>query len=107
MAKEIVKHFRMTTQEAKAFHEKAEAAGMKESEYFRLLITQKPNDYLEIRSGLKALINEVNRVGVNINEIVHNNNSMLYREEDKQRLVAYMRRLNEMVAEVVAAFGYY
>ena len=80
---------------------------MKESEYFRLLITQKPNDYPEIRSGLKALINEVNRVGVNINEIVHNNNSMLYREEDKQRLVAYMRRLNEMVAEVVAAFGYY
>ena len=33
-------------------------AGMTEAEYFRLLITQQPNDYLEIRSGLKDLVND-------------------------------------------------
>ena len=80
---------------------------MSESEYFRLLITQKPNDYPEIRYSIKELINEVNRIGVNINEIVHNNNSELYRVADKERLVAYMRRLNETVDEVVVKLGYH
>lgn len=107
MAKEIVKHFRLTTEEAEAFSKLAERAGMKESEYFRLLITQKPNDYPELRNGLKSLINEVNRIGVNINEIVHNNNSHLYREQDKNRLIAYMRRLNETLEKAVTDFGYH
>lgn len=37
----------------------------------------------------------LNRIGVNINEIVFNNNSNLYRTADKERLIVYMRRLNE------------
>ena len=69
MAKEVVKHFRLTAHDAGIFADKAKDAGMKESEYFRLLITQEPNDYPEVRQGLKALINEVNRIGVNINAI--------------------------------------
>ena len=107
MAKEIVKHFRLTAHDAGIFSEKAQRAGMKESEYFRLLVTQEPNDYPEVRQALKALINEVNRIGVNINEIVHNNNSGLYRESDRIRLVAYMRKLNEEVERVVAVLGYH
>lgn len=70
------------------FRKKAEEAGMTESDYFRLLITQQPSDYPEIRGGIKVLINEVNRIGVNINEIVFNNNSNLYRTADKERLIA-------------------
>lgn len=107
MAKEVVKHFRLTAEEAEAFSGLAAEAGMKEAEYFRLLITQKPNDYPEVRSGLKSLINEVNRIGVNINEVVYNNNSRLYREQDKNRLIAYMRRLNETVEKAVDDFGYH
>ena len=107
MAKEIVKHFRLTAEEAEAFFFFSGEAGMKEAEYFRLLITQKPNDYPEVRSGLKSLINEVNRIGVNINEVVYNNNSKLYREQDKNRLIAYMRRLNETVEKAVEEFGYH
>lgn len=80
---------------------------MKEAEYFRLLITQKPNDYPEVRSGLKSLINEVNCIGVNINEVVHNNNSRLYSEQDKKRPIAYMRRLNETIEKAVEDFGYH
>lgn len=105
MAKDVVKHYRMTSEEAAAFRKKAQDAGMTESEYFRLLITQKPSDYPEIRSGLKSLINEVNRIGVNINEIVYNNNSTLYRQPDKDRLFAYMRRLNETVKKAVDEIG--
>ena len=85
----------------------AEEAGMTESDYFRLLITQQPSDYPEIRGGIKVLINEVNRIGVNINEIVFNNNSNLYRTADKERLIAYMRRLNETLAKVVDDCGYH
>ena len=107
MAKEVVKHYRLTTEDAEEFREKAAEAGMTESDYFRLLITQEPNDYPEIRGGLKSLINEVNRIGVNINEIVYNNNSSLYKQIDKERLVAYMRRLNETMAKAVDTFGYH
>lgn len=82
MAKDVVKHYRLTTDDAAAFRKKAEEAGMTESDYFRLLITQQPSDYPEIRGGIKVLINEVNRIGVNINEIVFNNNSNLYRTAD-------------------------
>ena len=95
MAKEIVKHYRLTSEDAKAFSDKAKEAGLTEADYFRLLITQEPNDYPEIRGGLKSLINEINRIGVNINEIVYNNNSKLYRQSDKERLLAYMRRLRK------------
>lgn len=107
MAKDVVRNYRLTKQDADRLREKAEEAGMSEAEYFRLLITQKPNDYPEIRYSIKELINEVNRIGVNINEIVHNNNSELYRVADKERLVAYMRRLNETVDEVVVKLGYH
>ncbi len=107
MPKDVVKHYRLSEEEAKAFKKKASEAGMTESDYFRLLITQEPNDYPEIRVGIKSLINEVNRIGVNINEIVYNNNSRLYRQSDKDRLIAYMRRLNDTVEKAVTDFGYH
>ena len=92
MAKDVVKHYRLTTDDAAAFRKKAEEAGMTESDYFRLLITQQPSDYPEIRGGIK---------------IVFNNNSNLYLTADKERLIAYMRRLNETLAKVVDDCGYH
>lgn len=73
---------------------------MTESEYLRLMISQKPNDYPEIRILLRELINEVNHIGININQIVRNHNSGIYSEDDKKRLVAYMRKLNMEVNNV-------
>lgn len=105
MTKDVVKHYRMTTEDARAFHEKAEQAGMTEAEYFRLLITQQPSDYPEIRNGLKDLVNEVNRIGVNVNEIVYHHNAALYSQADKERLYAYMRKLNETVKKAVKEIG--
>ena len=72
--------------------DKAGAAGMCEADYLRLLITQKPNDYPEIRILLKDLINEVNAIGNNINQITRNYNSKLYRTEDRELLSAYMKK---------------
>ena len=105
MTKDVVKHYRMTREDAKTFHEKAEQAGMTEAEYFRLLITQQPSDYPEIRNGLKDLVNEVNRIGVNVNEIVYHHNAALYSQADKERLYAYMQKLNETVKKAVKEIG--
>lgn len=105
MAKEVRKTYRMTEAQAKLLAKQAEEAGMSEAEYIRFLISQKPMDYPEIREEVHTLINEVNRVGVNINEVVHNNNSQLYSEEDKERLIAYMRKLNALLNKKVKDIG--
>lgn len=96
---------RLTPDEAKMVNENAKAAGMNESAYIRLMINQKPNDYPEIRILLKSLINEVNHIGVNINQIVKNHNSNFYNESEKERLVAYLRKLIVTVDEAVKSIG--
>ena len=78
---------------------------MNEAEYIRLLISQKPNDYPEVRKLLKELINEINRIGININQIVFNSNAQLYSKKDKEQLVAYMKKLNQSVSEAVVKIG--
>ena len=65
----IRKTLRLMPEEAKMLAKKACDNGMNEAEYIRLLISQKPNDYPEIRKILKELINEVNRIGINLDEI--------------------------------------
>lgn len=99
--KTVVKPFRMTQKEADRLRAGAESRGLKESEYIRLLLSQKPNDYPEIRILLRELINEVNAIGNNINQITRSHNSKLYREEDRELLTAYMKKLNLLVKEAV------
>lgn len=101
----ILKTLRLTPEEEKVLQERCKQLGMKEAEYFRFLLSQKPNDYPEIRVLIKELINEVNHVGTNINQVVRNNNSKVYSESDKQHLLAYMRRLNVTVEEAVRKLG--
>ncbi|MDE7330877.1 MAG: MobC family plasmid mobilization relaxosome protein [Lachnospiraceae bacterium] len=40
-------------------------------------------------------------MGGNINQIVKNNNSHLYRESDKINLIKYMEEINGLVKELV------
>ncbi len=105
MGMNLRKAYRLTEEQNAELQQKVKELGMTESEFIRLLITQRPKDYPEIRSMLNSLINEVNRIGVNINEIVHNNNSVLYSDSDKTRLMAYMQKLNEMVNKAVTDIG--
>lgn len=105
MSMNLRKAYRLTEEQNEELQAKVSELGMTESEFIRLLITQRPKDYPEIRQMLNSLINEVNRIGVNINEIVHNNNSMLYSDSDKIRLLAYMHKLNEAVNKAVNDIG--
>lgn len=103
--KTVQKLFRLSVEEAALLSEKAKAAGISESAYLRLMIRQKPNDYPEIRTLLRELINEINHIGVNVNQIVKNNNSNFYLPEDKEHLMAYMKKLNQVVKEAVVQIG--
>ena len=105
MAMELRKAYRLTREQDEELKRKVAQLGMTESEFIRLLITEKPKDYPEIRQMLTSLIGEVNRIGVNINEIVHNNNSALYSDSDKSRLFAYMLKLNEKLSKAVDSIG--
>lgn len=101
----IKKTLRLMPREAQTLAENAKESKMSEAAYLRLLISQKPEDYPQIRECLNTLINEVNAIGININQLVRNNNSRIYRSEDKVQLIAYMKKLNLLVQEVVAAIG--
>lgn len=101
----IKKMVRLMPSEAKMLHEKSSAMRMNEAEYMRFLISQNPKDYPEIRKLLKDLINEVNHIGVNINQIVFNHNAGLYKESDKEHLLAYMKKLNSAVDQAVSSIG--
>ena len=105
MAMELRKAYRLSEEQDAELKKKVAELGMSESEFIRLLITQKPKDYADIRQLLKNLVSEVNRIGVNINEITHNNNSNFYIDEDKTRLFAYMEKLNTLVDKAVVDIG--
>lgn len=103
--KEVMKQFRITRKEAENLKKQAKKRNLKESEYLRLLLSQKPNDYPEIRVLLRQLINEINAVGNNINQITRNYNSKFYRLEDRELLSAYMKKLNLLMKEVAENIG--
>lgn len=96
---------RFEPEEATRIIKEADKKGMTPSAYLRMMANQEPRDYPEIRTQLKQLINEVNHVGVNINQIVKNHNSGLYFEHDKKRLDAYMQKLNLTMKEAVTILG--
>lgn len=45
----------------------------------------------------RELINEVNHIGVNINQIVRNNNAQFYSAAEKKKLFLMMQQLNDML----------
>lgn len=97
----VKKTLRLTSYEAYNLSEKAKKAGMCEAAYLRLLISQRPNDYGEVRIIIRDLINAVNAIGNNINQITRNHNSGLYLEEDRTLLKAYMKKLNYLVMDTI------
>ena len=66
-----------------------------------MLITNRPRDYPEIAESLQNLSNEINHIGININQVVKNNNSGLYHESDKKRLYVYMKQIKTAVKQIV------
>lgn len=95
------KEIRLYSWELEELQKQAEKMGLSDSQYLRMLITNRPRDYPEIRQELERMNQEINRIGVNINQITHNNNSRLYSEEDKHRLYVFMKRLKDQMQQVI------
>lgn len=96
---------RLNPKEAQKILEAAKTKEMTPSAYIRMMANQKPCEYPEIQILLKNLINEINHIGVNINQIVKNHNASYYSAGDKENLFAYMKKLNRLVQEVVVSIG--
>ena len=106
MQKEVVKKtLRLIREDSELLCQKAKQAGMNENEYLRMLIRGKTSDVPEIRGLLKSLINEVNHIGVNVNQIAKSSNAGYFNRADRQQLLAYMQKLNAAVGQVVAKLG--
>ncbi len=95
------KEIRLSGTELEKLQRQADEMGVSESQFLRMLITNRPRDYPAIRQELQRLNNEINHIGVNINQIVHNHNSRLYSEEDRHRLYVLMKRLKDLIQQVI------
>lgn len=96
---------RYSNDEAKEVQEQAAKVNLSVAEYIRTESLRTPNRYPEIRILLGRLVNEINHVGVNINQIVKRHNSGEYQEGDKVRLEAYLRKINDTLQEAVVELG--
>lgn len=90
---------RLTEEEYKELIKNTHSTNLTLSEYVRQLI--KDNKIVEYTSWInrKELINEVNHIGVNINQIVKNVNSDYYSSYEKLKLFAMMKKLYELLDE--------
>ena len=103
----IRKHFKLTEETAKLLAERSKAEKMNESEYIRyLLLNQSENPRSkELELEVMRLRNEINKIGVNVNQIVKNNNSHIYSEDDKIELQMQMDIINILLKNFSFSFG--
>ena len=95
--KDVTKRVRLTENECKKIMREAGKKNMNFSSYVRYATKLDKNMDPEFIKAIYKLANEINYIGHNINQVVKNNNSGLYSEIDKARLMEYMRILNEKV----------
>lgn len=91
----IRKHFKLTEETAKLLAERSKAENMNESEYIRYLIlnqSEHPRSR-ELELEVMRLRNEINKIGVNVNQIVKNNNLRIYSGEEKRQLEKYLEEI--------------
>lgn len=103
--RDITKIIRLNGREYQMVMENANACNMNFSTYVRYAISNVKMPNPEMRKLILKLINEVNHIGNNINQIVRNNNSGLYLDSDKTRLMEYMRLLNFKVGALAEKYG--
>lgn len=95
-------YLRMTEEEKAKLKENAEKFGFAgdSSKYIRAMIYQRPIDNREIKTALSELIWEVNKIGVNINQITKDYNAFLITAEQVQQLELLMQKLNGEVEKI-------
>ncbi len=97
---------RMTSEDKEMLKKKSEKACLTQSEYIRKLIRGEKIHEHSIQSInlISNLISETNKIGVNINQIVHNANMGKYSDYEKEKLFALMKKLYEKANEVIMLY---
>ena len=99
----IRKHFKLTEETAKLLAERSRVENMNESEYIRyLLLNQSENPRSrELEVEVMRLRNEINKIGINVNQIVKNNNSYIYSMSDKKELLLKMDSIRDILSRLM------
>lgn len=97
------KHFKLTEETAKLLAERSKAENMNESEYIRYLLLNQSGHprSKELELEVMRLRNEINKIGVNINQIVKNNNSHIYSKDDKIELKSQANKVVDLVESML------
>lgn len=95
----IRKHFKLTEETARILNERSKAENMNESEYIRYLILNQSEHSRsrELELEVMRLRNEINKIGVNINQIVKKSYFHMYSESDKIILNNKMTEVGDML----------
>lgn len=101
----ISKLIRFNNKEYGIIVEQAKKNNMNVSNFLRYRAMNIPYSNPEMLKAIYKLVNEVNFIGHNINQIVRNNNSRIYIEDDKDRLIEYMRIINKKVDVLLKQYG--
>lgn len=102
----IRKHFKLTEETAKLLAERSKAENMNESEYIRYLLlneSEHPRSR-ELELEIMRLQNEINKIGVNVNQLVKNNHSHIYNEGDKIELKLQMQSIKDILTMLTDKF---
>ena len=97
------KHFKLTEETARILAERSKAENMNESEYIRYLIlnqSEHPRSR-ELELEVMRLRNEINKIGLNVNQIVKKSNSYIYKDEDKIQLTKKLEEIFLLLKTVV------
>lgn len=91
--------------------DRSEFYGITVSVYVRRLIDEARNKekkkYMDKETliALRQLTNEINHIGININQIVHNVNSGFYSDMDKQQLNRHMDKIEILLNKAASSLG--
>ena len=99
----IRKHFKLTEETARVLEECSKVENMNESEYIRYLLLNQSETLRsrELELEIMHLRNEINKIGVNINQIVKNNNSHMYKDRDKSELKVYLEKIMTLLKTLI------
>ena len=103
--KDIVIKLRVDQKEYAIIQRNVRKSKKKFSEYAREVLTEKEVKTPEGKELISNLITEINYIGHNINQIVKNHNSEIYKRSDKEKLSEQMRLIYKKLDEVVARYG--
>lgn len=104
--KDKAKLIRFSEEDLKRIDQDARVEGKTFSEYIRELTLKEPAQHLEVIEVFNKLINEINHIGININQIARSANEGILTYEDKKRLFAYLKTINKKVKEVIDLYGH-